>query len=133
MPSCEGHNRTKNFIDKAWDNLNKDKEKIRTKGLLLNNCENNNKYFLYDPNWDLPFSYKEFYDICSGKNGATGYIAFFCKDKSIYNILTSLFHYNQNIKIKYKNDLLEIFNNSKDLKTRTENWELIHKLLEEIL
>jgi hypothetical protein len=91
LPSCEGHNRTKNFIDKAWKNLLSDRKKIRSVGLWLCNCENSNKYFLMDPNWEIPFSYSEFSDICSGKKEVVGYIGFSCDDEKVENLLCYIF------------------------------------------
>jgi hypothetical protein len=133
LPSCEGHNRTKNFIDKAWKNLLGDRKKIRTVGLWLNNCENDNKYFLMDPNWEIPFSYSEFSDICSGKNEVVGYIGFYCDDEKVFRLLEGLFNGNSYVFLRFDGKVIEIFNKSKDDKIRGKNWDLISKVLEDVI
>jgi hypothetical protein len=133
LPSCEGHNRTKNFIDKAWKNLLNDSKKICTVGLWLCNCENSNRYFLMDPNWKIPFSYSEFSDICSGKKEVVGYIGFYCKDKLIFNLLEGLFSNDSYVSVKFHDNIIEIFNNSKDDNVRGEKWSLVEKVLRDVI
>jgi hypothetical protein len=133
LPSCEGHNRTKNFIDKAWKNLLNDRKKICTVGLWLCNCENDNRYFLMDPNWKIPFSYSEFSDICSGKKEVVGYIGFYCKDKLIFNLLEGLFSNDSYVSVKFHDNIIEIFNNSKDDNVRGEKWSLVEKVLRDVI
>jgi len=133
LPSCEGHKRTFNFCKKAWKNLLSDYKKIRTTGLWLNNCENSNKYYLYDPNWELPFSYEEFRDICSGRYEVIGYVGFICEDEKIYNLLDGLFDNSSYVSIKFDGKVIEIFNNSKDDSVRKENWDLIYRVLREVI
>jgi hypothetical protein len=133
LPSCEGHNRTKNFIDKAWKNLLNDRKKICTVGLWLCNCENSNRYFLMDPNWKIPFSYSEFSDICSGKKEVVGYIGFYCKDKLIFNLLEGLFSNDSYVSVKFHDNIIEIFNNSKDDNVRGEKWSLVEKVLRDVI
>lgn len=133
LPSCEGHNRTKNFIDKAWKNLLNDSKKICTVGLWLCNCENSNRYFLMDPNWKIPFSYSEFIDICSGKKEVVGYIGFYCKDKLIFNLLEGLFSNDSYVSVKFYDNIIEIFNNSKDDNVRGEKWSLVEKVLRDVI
>jgi len=133
LPSCEGHNRTKNFIDKAWKNLLSDRKKIRTVGLWLSNCENNNKYFLMDPHWEIPFSYSEFSDICSGKKEVVGYLGFYCKDQKIFRLLEGLFSGNTYISVRFDGKVIEIFNKSKDDIIRGKNWSLISKILKDVI
>ena len=133
LPSCEGHTRTFSFCKKAWKCLLSDRNKIRTVGLWLNNCENDNKYYLYDPEWELPFSYSEFRDICSGKKEVIGYVGFLCNDKKIYNLLEGLFDNNTYISVKFDGNAIEIFNNTKNTETRKNNWKLIYKVLSEVL
>jgi hypothetical protein len=133
LPSCEGHNRTKNFIEKAWKNLLSDRKKIRTVGLWLSNCENNNKYFLMDPNWEIPFSYSEFSDICSGKKEVVGYIGFYCGDEKIFRLLEGLFSGNSYVSVRFDGKVIEIFNKSKDDEIRGKNWEIISKVLEDVI
>jgi hypothetical protein len=129
LPSCEGHNRTKKFIDKAWENLLSDKKKIRTSGLWLHNCENDNKYFLLDKNWDLPFSYDEFSDICSGKKEVIGYIGFKCTDKNIYDAISSVLDNNTYIDVKFDGKCIEIFNRAKNNNLRFKQWRLVDNIL----
>lgn len=133
LPSCEGHKRTFNFCKKAWKSLLSDQKKIRTTGLWLNNCENNNKYYLYDTNWELPFSYEEFRDICSGRYEVIGYVGFICEDEKIYNLLDGLFDNSAYVSVKFDGKVIEIFNNSKSDSVRKENWSLIYDVLEEVL
>lgn len=133
LPSCEGHNRTFNFCKKAWKSLLSDQKKIRTSGLWLNNCENSNKYYLYDPNWELPFSYDEFRDICSGRKEVVGYVGFFCSNKNVFNLLDGLFDNNSYISVSFDGKIIEIYNNSKSASIRKENWKLILKVLREVL
>ena len=133
MPSCEGHNRTKNFIDKAWKNLLNDSKKIRTVGLWLCNCENSNRYFLMDPNWKIPFSYSEFSKICIGEKEVVGYIGFYCKDKLIFNLLEGLFSNDSYVSVKFHDNIIEIFNNSKDDNVRGEKWSLVEKVLRDVI
>jgi len=133
LPSCEGHKRTFNFCKKAWKNLLSDQKKIRTKGLWMNNCENSNKYYLYDPNWELPFSYDEFRDVCSGRKEVIGYVGFFCSDSSKFDLLDGLFDNNYYISVKFDGKVIEIFNNTRDDNKRKENWKLIFKMLKEVL
>lgn len=132
LPSCEGHNRSKDFCDKAWKNLNNDLKKIRTTGLFLKNCENENRYFLYDPNWEIPFSYSEFKKICSGEKEVTGYVAFYCSDKKIFTRLSDSFS-NSEISLKHDGKAIEIFNKCLDDKKRADNWKEIYKVLRRIL
>jgi hypothetical protein len=133
LPSCEGHKRTFNFCKKAWKSLLSDQKKIRTTGLWLNNCENSNKYYLYDTNWELPFSYEEFRDICSGRYEVIGYVGFICDDEKIYNLLDGLFDNSAYVSVKFDGKVIEIFNNSKSDSTRKENWDLIYRVLREVL
>ena len=133
LPSCEGHTRTFNFCKKAWKNLLSDQKKIRTTGLWLNNCENSNKYYLYDPNWELPFSYEEFRDICSGRYEVIGYVGFICNDERKFNLLDGLFDNNTYITAKYDGNVIEIFNNAKSDSIRKENWQLIYEVLREVI
>ena len=133
LPSCEGHNRTKNFIDKAWKNLLGDRKKIRTIGLWLNNCENDNKYFLMDPNWEIPFSYSEFSDICSGKKEVVGYIGFYCDDEKVFRLLEGLFSGNSYVSVRFDSKVIEIFNKSKDDIIRGKNWDFISKTLKDVI
>jgi len=133
LPSCEGHNRTKNFIDKAWKNLLNDRKKIRTVGLWLCNCENDNRYLLMDPDWRIPFSYSEFSDICSGKKEVVGYIGFYCKDRVIFNLLDDLFSNDSYVSVKFYDNIIEIFNNSKDDNVRGEKWSLVEKVLRDVI
>jgi hypothetical protein len=133
LPSCEGHNRTKNFIDKAWKNLLNDRKKICTVGLWLCNCENSNRYFLMDPNWKIPFSYSEFSNICSGKKEVVGYIGFYCKDMLIFNLLEGLYSNDSYVSIKFHDNIIEIFNNSKDDNVRGEKWSLVEKVLRDVI
>ncbi len=133
LPSCEGHNRSMNFIDKAWKNLLSDKKKIRSVGLWLNSCENSNKYFLMDPNWEIPFSYSEFSDICSGGKEVVGYIGFYCDDEKIYRLLDGLFSGNSYISVRFDNNVIEIFNKSKNDVIRGKNWSLISDVLRDVI
>lgn len=133
LPSCEGHTRTFNFCKKAWKNLLSDQKKIKTTGLWLNNCENNDKYYLYDKEWELPFSYEEFRDICSGRHEVIGYVGFICDDKKIYDLLEGLFDNNSYISVKFDGKVIEIFNNTKSDSVRNENWKLIFKILKEVI
>ena len=133
LPSCAGHNRTKNFIDKAWKNLLSDRKKIRTTGLWLCNCENSNKYFLMDPNWKIPFSYEEFSDICSGEKEVIGYIGFKCDDVRVFRLLSSVFDNNTYISVKFDDSYIEIFNNAKNNTRRFKNWRIIDNVLREVL
>ncbi len=133
LPSCEGHTRTFNFCKKAWKNLLSDQKKIRTTGLWLNNCENSNKYYLYDPNWELPFSYEEFRDICSGRYEVIGYVGFICNDERKFDLLDGLFDNNTYITATYDGKVIEIFNNAKSDSIRKENWKLIYEVLREVI
>jgi len=133
LPSCSGHNRTKNFIDKAWKNLISDRKKIRTIGLWLSNCENNNKYFLMDPNWEIPFSYSEFSEICSGKKEVVGYIGFRCKEKRVYDLLEGLFSGNTYVSLRFDGKVIEIFNNAKKDNIRNKNWDFISDILKDVI
>jgi hypothetical protein len=133
LPSCEGHNRTKNFIDKAWKNLLSDRKKIRSVGLWLCNCENDDRYFLMDRNWEIPFSYSEFSDICSGKKEVVGYLGFYCKDRIIFDLLDGLFSNDSYISVKFHDNIIEIFNNSKDDTVRNEKWSLVDKILRDVI
>lgn len=133
LPSCEGHNRTKKFIDVAWKNLLRDSKKIRTTGLWLHNCENSNKYFLMDPNWEIPFSFKEFSDICSGEKEVTGYIGFECDDERVFRLLSSVFDNNSYISVKFDDRYIEIFNKAKNNTMRFKNWRIIDNVLRDVL
>ena len=133
LPSCEGHTRSESFCKKAWDNLLLDQKKIKTSGLWLNNCENDNKYYLYDPNWELPFSYDEFSSVCMGKSEVIGYVGFVCNDGKIFNLLSALFDNSPYISIKFDNKVIEIFNKTKDSKIRKQNWDQVYNMLEEAL
>ena len=133
LPSCEGHNRTKNFIDKAWKNLLNDRKKIRSVGLWLCNCENDDRYFLMNPNWEIPFSYSEFSSICSGEKEVVGYIGFYCKDKLIFNLLEGLFGNDPYISVKFYDNVIEIFNNSKDDNIRGKKWNLVEEALRGVI
>ena len=133
LPSCQGHNRTKKFIDVAWKNLLSDSKKIRTTGLWLHNCENNNKYFLMDPNWKIPFSYSEFSKICSGEKEVIGYIGFKCADENVFILLSSVFDNNTYIDVKFEDNYIEIFNNAKNNNIRFKNWQIIDNVLRDVL
>lgn len=133
LPSCEGHNRTKNFIDKAWKNLTSDMKKIRSVGLWLNNCENDSKYFLMDPNWNIPFSYNDFSKICSGEKKVVGYIGFYCNDDKVIRSLEGLFSGNSYISVQFDGKAVEIFNKSKNDVIRAKNWDLISKVLKGVI
>ncbi len=133
LPSCEGHNRTKNFIDKAWKNLLSDRKKIRSVGLWLCNCENDDRYFLMDPNWEIPFSYSEFSDICSGKKEVVGYIGFYCDEEKVFRLLEGLLKGNSYISLRFDDNTIEIFNKSKDDEIRGKNWDLISKILKSVI
>jgi hypothetical protein len=133
LPSCEGHNRTKNFIDRAWKNLISDRKKIRSVGLWLNNCENSNKYFLMDPDWEIPFSYSEFSDICSGKKEVVGYIGFYCDNERVFRSLEGLLFGNSYLSVRFDGKVIEIFNKSKDDVIRGKNWDLVGKVLREVI
>ena len=133
LPSCEGHNRTKNFIEKAWKNLLSDRKKIRTIGLWLNNCENSNKYFLMDPDWEIPFSYSEFSDICSGKKEVVGYIGFYCSDEKVFRSIEGLLAGNSYLSVLFDGKVVEIFNKSKDDVIRGKNWNLVGKVLRDVI
>jgi len=110
-----------------------DQKKIRTTGLWLNNCENSNKYYLYDPNWELPFSYEEFRDVCSGRKEVIGYVGFFCNDENKFNLLNGLFDNNSYINVKFDGKVIEIFNNTRDDNKRKENWNTILRMLKEVI
>lgn len=133
LPSCEGHKRSESFCKNAWKNLLLDQEKIKTVGLWLNNCENNNKYYLYDPNWQLPFTFEEFKAVCSGEKEVVGYVGFICDDKKIFDLIEGLLSNNTYIKVQFDGKNIEIFNNSKDDNKRKENWKIIAEILSEIL
>ena len=133
LPSCEGHNRSKKFIDKAWKNLLSDMKKIRTTGLWLNNCENDNKFFLMDPNWKIPFSYSEFGKICTGEKEVVGYIGFYCDDKKVFRLLEGLFSGNSYVSVRFDGQVVEIFNKSKDVAIRDKNWSFISKALRDVI
>ncbi len=133
LPSCGGHNRTKKFIDKAWKNLIRDRKKIRTTGLWLNNCENSNKYFLLDPDWQIPFSYNEFSEICSGDKEVVGYIGFYCKEKRVYDLLEALFSGNTYVSLRFDGKVIEIFNNAKKDNIRNKNWDFISDILKDVI
>jgi hypothetical protein len=133
LPSCEGHNRTKKFIDKAWKNLINDKKKIRTTGLWLCNCENSNKYFLLNPNWEIPFSYDEFSEICSGEKEVVGYIGFYCKEKRVYDLLEALFRGNTYVSLRFDGKVIEIFNSAKKDNIRKKNWDFISDILRDVI
>lgn len=133
LPSCEGHNRTKNFIDRAWKNLLSDRKKIRSVGLWLNNCENSNKYFLMDPDWEIPFSYSEFSEICSGKKEVVGYIGFYCDDERVFRSLKGLLFGNSYLSVRFDGKVIEIFNKSKDDVIRGKSWNLVGKVLREVI
>jgi len=133
LPSCAGHNRTKNFIDKAWKNLLSDSKKIRSVGLWLCNCENSNKYFLMDPNWEIPFSYSEFSKICSGEKEVVGYIGFYCGEEKVFRLLEGLFSGNSYVSVRFDGTVIEIFNNSKNDVIRGKNWSLISKILRDVI
>jgi hypothetical protein len=133
LPSCEGHNRTKKFIDKAWKNLINDKKKIRTTGLWLCNCENSNKYFLLNPNWEIPFTYSEFSEICSGEKEVVGYIGFYCKEKRVYDLLEGLFSGNTYVSLRFDGKVIEIFNNAKKDNIRKKNWDFISDILRDVI
>jgi len=133
LPSCEGHNRTKNFIEKAWKNLLSDRKKIRTIGLWLNNCENSNKYFLMDPDWEIPFSYSEFSDICSGKKEVVGYIGFYYSDEKVFRSIEGLLAGNSYLSVLFDGKVVEIFNKSKDDVIRGKNWNLVGKVLRDVI
>ena len=133
LPSCEGHNRTKKFIDKAWKNIISDMKKIRSVGLWLCNCENDNKYFLMDPNWKIPFSYNEFSKICSGEKEVVGYIGFYCDDEKVFKSLERLFSGNSYLSVRFDGKVVEIFNKSKSDIIRAKNWSLISKVLKDVI
>ena len=133
LPSCEGHNRSKNFIDKAWKNLLSDMKKIRTTGLWLHNCENDNKFFLMDPNWKIPFSYSEFSKICIGEKEVVGYIGFYCDDKKVFRLLRGLFSGNSYVSVRFDGKVIEIFNKTKDVDIRDKNWNSISKALRDVI
>lgn len=133
LPSCEGHNRDKKFIDGAWNNLQSDAKKISSVGLWLYNCENNDRVFLYDPNWKIPFSYKEFEKICSGEKEVVGYVGFKCEDKDLFNSIRKHLSSHSNIRVSYKDGAIEIYNTAKDSEIRNNNWKTIKKVLEKVL
>jgi hypothetical protein len=86
-----------------------------------------------DPNWKIPFSYSEFSDICSGKKEVVGYIGFYCKDRVIFNLLDDLFSNDSYVSVKFYDNIIEIFNNSKDDSVRGEKWSLVEEVLRDVI
>src|ERR1700740_84695 len=59
-PSCAGHTKTRAEFKKIYQELKKDEQLIKTKGLHLKNVETAKVYFCYDQNYELPWSKDEF-------------------------------------------------------------------------
>jgi hypothetical protein len=86
-----------------------------------------------DPNWEIPFSYSEFSDICSGKKEVVGYIGFSCDDEKVFRLLEGLFSGNSYVSVRFDGNVMEIFNKSKNDAIRGKNWSLISKVLKDVI
>ena len=133
MPSCEGHKRSDNFIKDVYDNLINGAKKIRTTGLWLRNCENNNLHFLFDPKWELPFTLEELKTEIVDNSIVKGYIGFVSNDKELINICIDILNNLGGIKCRYKKGVLEILNTSSDNKERKDNWKAVYNILNELI
>lgn len=133
LPSCEGHNRSDDFVKKVFENLMNDAKLIRTKGLVLQNCENDNLYFLYDPNWNIPFDFEELKDEIGVNSKVRGYIGFFTNDKKLIQNCIDILNDLGSIECRYKKGALEILNLSPNKKERNNNWKAVYDILNVLL
>ena len=133
MPSCEGHKRSDEFVKKAYNNLLSDANKIRTTGLWLINCENDNLHFLFDPNWKLPFTFEKFKAEIGSNSIVRGYIGFETKDKELIQNCIDILNNLGGIDCRFNKGVLEILNSSPNDKERKDNWKAIYNILEDII
>lgn len=133
MPSCEGHLRSDSFVEKTYQSLLNDAKKIRTIGLWLRNCENDNLHFLLDPNWKLPFSIDELKESIGKNSIIRGYIGFKTNDNKLIQFCIDILNDLGGIECKYKDGVLEIINSSPNDKERKDNWIAVYSILEELI
>ena len=133
MPSCEGHTRSDSFVRKTYQNLLNDAEKIRTTGLWLRNCENDNLHFLYDPKWKLPFTLEQLKEAVGENSIVRGYIGFETDDRELIQNCIDVLNNLGGIKCRYKKGVLEILNSSPQNKERKDNWKAIYSILKELI
>ena len=133
MPSCEGHKRSDSFVNKVYQNLLNDAKKIRTTGLWLQNCENNNLHFLYNPKWRLPFTIEELKAEIGDNSIVKGYIGFQTNDKELIQNCIDILNNLGGIECRYNKGVLEILNSSPNNSERKDNWKAIYNILNELI
>lgn len=133
MPSCEGHTRSENFVQKTYDNLINDAKKIRSTGLWLRNCENDNLYFLLDPNWKLPFTKDQLKESIGENSIVRGYVGFETNDNKLIQFCIDILNDLGGIECRYKKGVLEIINSSPKDEERKDNWKAVYSILEELI
>jgi len=62
-PSCSGHHRSEKNFEKVYDDLEKDKEDIRNKGLQFKDVETQKIYSYRNSRYKLPWTREHFLDV----------------------------------------------------------------------
>ncbi|HSU69423.1 MAG TPA: hypothetical protein VLJ39_21230 [Tepidisphaeraceae bacterium] len=61
-PSCQGHSYQRDRFERIWDELTREQEAIRARGLLVKDCENDRPYLFQDNAYRIPWqSFGAFY------------------------------------------------------------------------
>jgi len=133
MPSCEGHNRSDSFVENVYENLINDAKKIKTTGLWLRNCENDNLHFLFNPKWNIPFTLDQLKEQIGSNSIIKGYIGFETKDKELIQNCIDILNNLGGIDCRYYDGVLEILNISPNKRERADNWKAIYSILKELI
>lgn len=87
LPSCSGHYRTEEDVNKTYFNLLSDANEIRGSGLELIDAERGDVIRHQDKYWYLPWDRREFGNVMMGSNGKPeGYLGFQVPRNDSYTI-----------------------------------------------
>ena len=61
-PSCQGHSHPREHFEKIWDELRREEPLIRAQGLVVKDCENDERYLFRQADYQIPWrSFEDFY------------------------------------------------------------------------
>lgn len=132
-PSCAGHFAKKKYFYDIWNGLKNHEDKIKTKGIILKDPENNNTINFKDINYSLPWIKRDFVEKAYEyqKKGVIGFYKSNSNSKKFCNWLSNTYSKSCdekiNIKQIEKDNIVLLITNPDDKKELEIIWKKILK------
>lgn len=125
-PSCTGHFSDANYYEEVYGRLLTQATKIQNEGILLTNPETKAQYYYRNKNHRLPWNRQEFV----GKSldyQTKGVLGVVDRNKNLYSSLKPF------CEVDHNEGITLIYESTKDLKQKTEEWKRITECVMEVI